>query len=322
MPTCEQIWEMLSAYADEASLVERHTDSCIECARDLEFMRLTAVSISELPEVSPPSYLRNAILAATVDRTHWLDRIGFGRVTIASSRSRLAWSGAAVAAIAAVAIALRPLEPKFTENHRTSIASAPAVPANTIAPKRAPIEPKREAARNASIIPNYPGLRTDRTRDGIQVASLGIPITPPALNVTVKANVHLPLPRPTKREVVQAAKADKEPDKPMESTEKPTAKPAEPMEIAMATMADMMKTDKIGALSNMETTEAAVTAASPASYRIMLTGSGSVNAGTVATLADIRNRLRSSSVSSNCTLPLVRSNDRKDMTLDIYKGRF
>src|SRR6185503_17482852 len=106
-------------------MVEDHTASCPACARDLEFMRLTAISITDAPEISPPSYLRDAILAATVDRTPWLERIGLGRISDGSSRSRLAWSGAALAGIAALAIALRPSTSTPSGNPAAAIARAP-----------------------------------------------------------------------------------------------------------------------------------------------------------------------------------------------------
>ncbi len=330
--SCERLWDMLSAYADgeatldEASLVEVHTATCPDCARDLEFMRLTAVSIKQAPEVSPPSYLRDAILAVTVNRTGWLDRIGFGRVFAPFSRSRVAWSGAALAGIAALAIALRPTTSMPDENRGAAIVSAPVIRPDADTPVTRSIARNREVPPIAptNLRPSGPGRMMANPRDGLEFASLKIPITTPKSSVVVpRLGDHLSPPPTPKREAVLPAKSDREPDKPAESSDKPIGKSGEPMEIAMATMTDMMKTDKMGGMSDMGVTEAPASAVSPASYRIMLSGSGdAVNARTVATLADIRNRLRNSSVSSNCTLPLVRSNDRRDMTLDIYKGRF
>lgn len=71
---CESIWDLLSVYADreatpeEARRVEQHIGFCADCSRDLAFMQKTAQTLSCVPEVLPPVTLRQAILAATVQK--------------------------------------------------------------------------------------------------------------------------------------------------------------------------------------------------------------------------------------------------------------
>src|SRR4051794_28367889 len=79
--TCEDYWDLLSAYADdaisplEATRVETHVAACSDCARDLRFMRETAFVLAATPEVAPPSTLRASILAATIYRPTWQQRL-------------------------------------------------------------------------------------------------------------------------------------------------------------------------------------------------------------------------------------------------------
>ncbi len=70
--SCDELWDLLSAYADnaatpnEASRIEGHVAICTDCARDFRFMRETAHVLAELPEIIPPSGLRESIFAATI----------------------------------------------------------------------------------------------------------------------------------------------------------------------------------------------------------------------------------------------------------------
>lgn len=104
---CDQVWDLLSVYADgeatphEAEMVEAHIAVCASCASDLEFLRSTSVSLRDVPEVEPPAMLRQAILAATVNRPTWQDRLAAAaRRTFAPAPLRygaLAAAGAAAA---------------------------------------------------------------------------------------------------------------------------------------------------------------------------------------------------------------------------------
>lgn len=78
---CEQVWDLLSAYADkettsdETAIVETHIAVCFACSRGLEFMKSTAGILSMTPEIQPPVSLHQAILAATVYRSTWQRRL-------------------------------------------------------------------------------------------------------------------------------------------------------------------------------------------------------------------------------------------------------
>src|SRR5690349_9186401 len=101
-PHCEQVWDALSAYADgeagssETALVEAHLRHCPDCSRELQLMRMTAVSMASVPEVEPPAYLRAAILAATVEKKSWLHRLGLIPADGRGGMRKLALAGAAV----------------------------------------------------------------------------------------------------------------------------------------------------------------------------------------------------------------------------------
>jgi hypothetical protein len=110
--SCEVVWDLLSAYADDAATpdqaytVERHIAVCAECARDLQFMRETSHLLAQTPDVAPPPGLKDAILAATVYRPTPLQRVQSalqGLLPRASARS-LGLAGAAAAAVAAIII--------------------------------------------------------------------------------------------------------------------------------------------------------------------------------------------------------------------------
>jgi hypothetical protein len=105
MHTCEELWDLMSAYADgmstrdESSRIERHVAICPDCARDLRFMHETAHVLAETPEVVPPACLRDSILAATIYRPTWQDRVrAAARKLVPTSPLRaLAYAGGAAA---------------------------------------------------------------------------------------------------------------------------------------------------------------------------------------------------------------------------------
>lgn len=111
---CDSVWDLLSAYADgetnahETSLVESHVATCTDCARDLEFMRSASLALVEAPEVEPPATLRSSILAATVYRPSFSVRFANAlRRTFAAQSVRYGSLAAAGAAAALTFIAMR-----------------------------------------------------------------------------------------------------------------------------------------------------------------------------------------------------------------------
>lgn len=78
---CESIWPYLSIYADreandyETILVESHLKQCSKCEEELTWLRTATQMIVETAEVVPPAHLRASILAATVNRESFIDRL-------------------------------------------------------------------------------------------------------------------------------------------------------------------------------------------------------------------------------------------------------
>ena len=71
---CDEIWDLLSAYADgetsgdESKTVQTHLSRCASCSRSLAFLQETAISLAMAPLASPPDHLRESILHATIYR--------------------------------------------------------------------------------------------------------------------------------------------------------------------------------------------------------------------------------------------------------------
>lgn len=114
---CEALWELLSAYADglleldDSLRVEKHVSACDACALDLRFMRETSVLLANTPEVAPPPGLQQAILAATIYRPTWQQRLRESiRYWLVPSRS-LTFAGSAAAIVAVAFLSYRALEP-------------------------------------------------------------------------------------------------------------------------------------------------------------------------------------------------------------------
>src|SRR5206468_942693 len=97
---CDEIWDLLSPYADgeasahESAIVVAHVGECSACATNLQFLQSTAVALSQVPEVSPPAYLREAILGATVRRPHWSGRLAEALRTWSGRPMELGLAGA------------------------------------------------------------------------------------------------------------------------------------------------------------------------------------------------------------------------------------
>jgi hypothetical protein len=108
--SCEALWDLISLYVDgeaapdEAAIVERHVSFCPDCARDLNFLREAATLMAETPQVEPPSYLKQAILAATIYRPtfgqRWNEWRQAARASMGLEPARLrALAGAGIAGV-------------------------------------------------------------------------------------------------------------------------------------------------------------------------------------------------------------------------------
>jgi len=112
---CDQVFELLSAYADkeatseETAIVETHVAVCADCARYLSFIRSASSIIAAIPVVDPPASLHAAILAATTQRPTWQQRF---RAFIAPGLSPQSLRYGALAGSAVVAwLVMQPYAP-------------------------------------------------------------------------------------------------------------------------------------------------------------------------------------------------------------------
>jgi len=143
---CDKVWDLLSVYADgeatphEAAMVEGHVAVCPNCARDLKFMQGTHQVLQDVPEVEPPATLRTAILAATVYRPNFGQRLVTAvRKTLTPAPVRYGALAAAGAAAALTALVLRngenvPVAPNATPPVVATAPTTPSVPAMAAEP--------------------------------------------------------------------------------------------------------------------------------------------------------------------------------------------
>ena len=105
MNSCEQIWDVLSLYADghasvdQRRIVERHVDLCVSCAADLEFMQKTSSTMEEFLLIEPPVSLRQSILDVTVFRQPWYARFGLSQIRMGWATSGALVSAGAIAVL-------------------------------------------------------------------------------------------------------------------------------------------------------------------------------------------------------------------------------
>ena len=150
--TCERMWLLLSVYADgeasdeERAEVEEHVAHCQACSEALVMMQANSTVLASVPEVEPPATLHAAILAATVNRPTFAQRVAqVLRVNPALARVRyaaLAGAGA-VAALALTVLVRRPapmtLHAVLTNRPPMVISEAPT---HAVQPHRVAVVPK------------------------------------------------------------------------------------------------------------------------------------------------------------------------------------
>ncbi len=332
--SCDSIWDSLSVYADgeaspgEAADVELHIASCADCARDLAFMRGAGEALAQSPEVAPPFHLRESILAATVYKPRWYQRLGIGAPAL-----RWALAGAATAAVAYVLLP-RP------------VPSAPAMvalgPATQVAPPshRAPAPtPRTEDPATVPIPEPAPELKLNAPAASQPLGPPLVEAPKPELAMVKMPVATLPKPKkmvpavfvPVKRPVSKVKSA---PGTASASTpDKPKAEPAPPAEggssaPSMSPMDTMAKGPMMA--DNMlqpmpPKPDPMPTPATPGPNRIKITLTSSsepMSAGAVASLADIRKTVRVPTDQPFASPGIFRANDRREVNVDIYKTRF
>lgn len=160
MHTCDELWDLLSAYADgmatrdEASRVERHIAICPGCARDLRFMQETAHVLADAPEVVPPACLRDSILAATIYRPTWQQRIrDAARKLVPTSPLRtMAYAGSAAALllVAYISSTRAPQIPSGEPRDEIAVVTQPPQPARNNPSTPALSSPPRVASSGSA----------------------------------------------------------------------------------------------------------------------------------------------------------------------------
>jgi hypothetical protein len=171
LSSCDAYWDLLSAYADglssasESVAVELHVASCPACARDLQFMRETARMLAQTPEVAPPPGLQQAILAATVYRPGWRQRVrDTGRRFAPQPLRGLALAGS-LAAILFVGYMGYTRQPRMPlPSSRQDQGSTTLKPATIASGKPAGTSPSKTAAR---IVAPPPPATNDARQDEI-----------------------------------------------------------------------------------------------------------------------------------------------------------
>lgn len=319
---CDRIWDLLSAYvdgettADESALVESHTAQCEACASDLQFLMASSVVLHETAEVEPPAALRDAILAATVNRPTWRERV------LAAARNALSPAtlryGSLAAAGAAATVAFLALRDTSLPPVDERVVYAPTTPGVTtqITPKVA--RPTDETPVTG-IVPPAPGDKQ------VKVAALRRrqAVRPASERTTRKGEPAAVSTRPAPAPELTVANLEPHPFK---------AKVAAPSVVGprSASEADpvIVRNEpdfEIGSGRSPETAEAAGTAPSPAPAKptriLLAASSGAIDASQLASLADLKRELSRSQIGLDSRELKQRMRDHQ-IRIDVIKGSF
>jgi hypothetical protein len=339
MTPCDAVWDLLSLYADgeadtnERELVETHVACCETCALDLQFLRETATVLAKTPLVSPPPDLKQAILAATIYRPTWQERL---RETLGGALSpaglRFAGTAAATALVGFVLFqALQQPGPS-----PVSILPTPATTAQSHPPVHSGTS---SLARTGSVRP-APALRNEERKaldkaagDVERLVGAGpvdIPVAvkrspagglapkmTPAVYTRItprRQNFHGPDEKQRSETAAVTPKAE----------EQPTLSEPEGMWPAAgsdsANKGGVVKNDNAPEKRDSTSTEPGTPA--PAPRRYTLTASApSGGADTLVTFADLRSALRKRNESARTVALDLGMNDRHALW-DVYKSRF
>lgn len=318
---CDKVWDLLSVYADgeaspeEATIVETHVASCPDCARDLQFMMGTHEVLQDVPQVEPPVTLRSAILAATVYRPSFGQRLAETvRKTLAPAPVRygaLAAAGAAAALTAVVLKSGKPpvsLQPPVPE----TVATAPVVPP---APSVDPDQPRIDLLKPFEVPTGAPKLTVAE-----QPRATGRVRTASAKNARPSATQ-----RPASKRSAQptATGANGNGKEASSSDDMPAYSPM-PSDVYAALQLDPEPETRVASGGSATTTEPATpeTPAAPArSARIILATSSAMalDPRQVATLADLRRSLAQNDAE---TRTQVKPNRERQIRVDLIRGSF
>jgi hypothetical protein len=191
----ETDWLLLNAYADgeatpeEMEIVEAKLRADPAYAQAFSLLRMTAVTLRNVPEVEPPPALQNAILAATTQRATLLRRLTTEWQTFCRSFSAPAVRYGLPATALGVTLAAVILWP------RQSVPTSPTLASNAETP---PAVAQVEAPKPAPIVPAAPDGLSDSVKDAVRQAGLAVAKT--------AVKVGLPVAPETRQELAQKPK--------------------------------------------------------------------------------------------------------------------
>lgn len=325
--SCDEVWDLLSVYADgeatpeETAMVENHIAVCADCARDLKFMQSTALVLQDTPEVEPPVDLREAILAATINRPTLQERFAAAvRRTLSPVPVRYGTVAAAGAAAALAAfiftsqpepltnpVEYRPIQPPIVADHPAVTPTAPVTPSLTL-----PKVPNRTAQTTTEHATNVAPVRLSaasaRRRYHANLATKMNPTAQQKTAATTRTARNTP---DFKAKVVSP---------PMEETYSPID--TVPVTSDMMTEAPMTITEAHVTSPEPVGTTPKTPAPTAATSRIILAGSNSINTGQIASLADLRRSLRNQSAQISFDPSARTSGKDREIRLDFIKSRF
>jgi len=329
---CESIWKLLSVYADgettpdETAMVETHIAVCSVCARDLAFMQQTSGLLNRVVEVEPPARLREAIFAATIYRPTFAERIVSAlRRALAPAGVRYGVVAVAGAAAAITFVVLRQgadVLPGLVEYHSTPRAVIAEAP-----PREGTLEPRSPGAPESRLTITLPPATKrsapERTRLAYAVQQrLARPTSGVKHAVVVRRT-------PRVRQPVAVARNDRKTvdlkAKVPVTVVNPNVTMPDPAPEAMTPVVESAMETSVTPMAGSEMNLAAAAPAvpvAPAITRIQLAASSrTLNAGQIASLADLKRSLRQQNGAWN--LPEMRQDGgRKAIRIDVFKGRF
>lgn len=334
--SCDAVWELLSVYADgeassaEAQIVEEHVSKCKACGTDLQFLLETASVLSATKLVSPPPGLRQAILAATVYKPTWQERLRSAFAAgLPMPRVQLA-GGAAVVILAGIVLFKSAQLPDAGAGNRSPRSPGKARSAEQ-APRYASTSPEsssRSAGRSTTrgLSQSVGSDRivsqlTARSADLNQLAAISQPETSVATRRSAVSTAPSVLRRASLREADDTRLAAVSTPKPADIDS--LNEPADMRDI-MGPM-DMDDMAPIRLAKNETSSEnKAEAASSPAKSPTRYTLTASLSSGAaegMVTFADLRSALRKRNEPARTVALDLGVNDRNAMW-DVYKSRF
>jgi hypothetical protein len=173
----EVIWDLLSVYADgeatpdEIAQVETLLHRQPSLSSELSFMRHTAEAARTIVEVEPPSHLRSAIFAATIQRPTLARRVSMAierwQTAFAPRTTRFALAGGACMAAGLAALLLLPHRQHQGQGMRLEGNHERMVAVNH--PSAAPIVPETFGTSGHVTPPSHPVEDAVKTKQQSQV---------------------------------------------------------------------------------------------------------------------------------------------------------